>query len=583
MNDIQRDLNDVLAEVVQSLTANLDLSIVLMSILEALSKLIHFDSASIMLLEGDQLNPVANRSKFPAPGAPLTINIAELAHIKETISQRRPVRIDDTHTDSRWLRRAGNEAIRTWLGVPLVTNDIVIGLLNISHTQPRHFNDADVRIANAFAAFAAVALNNAALHHRLQTELAERQRAEAELHEERRRLAERVMEQTAALRAANHEMARIARMKNEFMAAMSHELRTPLNVIMSMTDLLREEAYGSVNRQQREALQRIDKGGKQLRSLINDVLDVARIESGSLHLEGRAIDVDALCRACLAQVDAAIKHQTITYTIEASLPQIVADELRLRQILLNMLSNAVKFTAEGGSIGLEVRRDDVHDCLSLSVWDTGIGIDAADLHRLFQPFVQLDGRLNRQYEGTGLGLTLIHRLTALHGGSLAIESHSGKGSRFTVRLPWIALINPSTPPRQTQNSHMEPERAVPAGTEAPLIQILTELEHTDDLLVRDLTAAGRRVAIILQGSDDVWMEEQPDLLVVTSHPPLQNTLETLQTIRSSSLRQNTPIIVAASLHLPGDREAILAAGAAGYAIKPLARQEFNRLFGVQTA
>lgn len=574
MNDAQHDLNDVLVEVVQSLTANLDLPIVLSTILEQLAKLIVFDSASIMLIEGDQLTPVARRSIFPVQGRPLSFRVSALAHVEETILQQRPVRIEDTRTDSRWLKRVENESIRAWLGVPLVANGAVIGMLNISHSQPGHFHDADLRIAGAFAAFAAVALNNAALHHRLQAELAERQRAEADLQEERRRLAERVMEQTAALRSANQDMARAARMKDEFMAAMSHELRTPLNVIMSMTDLLREEVYGTINQQQREALHRIDTGGKQLRSLINDVLDVARIESGSLHLEAHAVDIDAFCRTCLAQIDAAAKRQNVTYTIEASLPPIIGDELRLRQILLNLLSNAVKFTAEGGSIGLEVRRDEAHDCLALSVWDTGIGIDDADLHRLFQPFVQLDGSLSRQYEGTGLGLTLIHRLTALHGGSLAVESRKGEGSRFTVRLPWIALL---AAPAALQPA----QRSASPATAAPLVHILTGLEHTCDLLAHDLAASGRRVETIFQSSDEVWWEERPDILIVTDQPPLRNTLRKLQTISGSKLLKDIPVIVLASLHLPGDREAILAAGASEYAIKPLSRQEFNRIFGHQ--
>jgi len=452
MNRSQHNLDQVLLEVVQSLTAELDLPVVLSTILDQLARLVDYDSASIMLLDGEVLNPTVRRSVFSIHERSLTLHVAAVPHVYEAISQQRPVLINDTQSDSRWLRRTENERIRSWLGVPLIVSGHVIGLLNISHAEPGHFDSDSVRVANAFAAFAAVALNNAALFHRLQDELAKRANAETELQQERTLLAERVAEQTAALRLVNQEIARTSRMKDEFLAAMSHELRTPLNVIINMTDLLREQVFGEVTPGQQQALERVNKHSKHLLSLISDVLDVARIESGRLGLLAHDVDIDALCRACLLQINTEDKNLAVTYTIDDAQSRVVGDERRLRQILMNLLSNAVKFTGEGGAIGLEAAHDAEHDCLALTVWDTGIGIDATDLHRLFQPFVQLDSSLSRRYEGTGLGLTLVHRLTELHGGSLAIESSKGGGSRFTVRIPWVAVQKPepdkSVPPRR---------------------------------------------------------------------------------------------------------------------------------------
>ncbi|MFN3980053.1 MAG: ATP-binding protein [Caldilinea sp.] len=565
MNGSQQNLDRILLEVVQSLTAELDLPGLLSTILQQLAKLVSFDSASIMLLEGDQLELTARLSTFPTDKAPLKLKVIELAHIAEAIAQRHPVRIDDTTSDRRWRKREGNELIRSWLGVPLVADGLVIGLLNISHSAPGHFDSQSEQTASVFAAFAAVALHNAALHSRLQNELAERAHTEAELQEERARLAVRVAEQIAALRAVNQEMARTSRMKDEFLAAMSHELRTPLNVIISMTDLLREEVYGAINDRQLQALERIDRQSKQLLSLISDVLDVARIESGRLELLAQQIDVEAICRACVAQVDFSAKQQHFSLSIQPSLPKMIADERRLRQILTNLLSNAVKFTAKGGRLGLEVMQDDERNCLALTVWDTGIGIDENDLRRLFHPFVQLDGALSRQYEGTGLGLTLIHRLTALHGGSLTIESSKGEGSRFIVRIPFVAVLD-----------HDIAKRTSIAKPDAPTVLLVAGLEHADALLISDLRSTGFYVEITLQDAE-LQIDEAPDLVIVIGYPPLRHIVRTVKTLRANTLLADRPLIVLTTLQLPGYSEAILAAGATEYLVKPIGKQAFEQL------
>ncbi len=162
---------------------------------------------------------------------------------------------------------------------------------------------------------------------------------------------------------------------------------------------------------------------------------MARIESGKLHLIMQTVGLDEMCKASLVQVHPEAKALDVHYELAPAIPHITADERRLRQILLNLLSNAVKFTPELGAIGLEVSDLPANDAIAMTVWDTGIGISADDLRLLFQPFVQLDSSLARRYEGTGLGLTIVHRLAALHGGSLSVESRKGGGSRFTVRIP----------------------------------------------------------------------------------------------------------------------------------------------------
>ena len=256
---------------------------------------------------------------------------------------------------------------------------------------------------------------------------------------ERKHLEETLRRHSQQLSEANHELARASRLKDEFLANMSHELRTPLNGILGISESLHEEVYGPLNPRQHRAILDVEDCGRHLLDLINDILDVAKIEAGKVELELAAHEVEQVCQASHRLIkEAALKKLiSVAVVIDRSLRQLVADQRRLKQILVNLLSNAVKFTPQGGKIGLDVVGDRVKREVRFSVWDTGIGISPADQTRLFQPFLQLDSGLSRHYEGTGLGLVLVKRLTEMHGGALHIESEVGKGSRFTVVLPWI--------------------------------------------------------------------------------------------------------------------------------------------------
>ena len=558
------NLDDVLLEVAQSLTSRLDLPVVMPMILDHLARLVNYDSASIMLLADDELRPVAQRSVFPVNASPMSVRVSELRHLHDVVTARAPVLIEDTAEDPRWRRRPGSTAIRNWLGVPLIAEERIIGLLNISSAQPGRILTSDIQTVATFAAFASIALNNSAIHQQSISELAERERAELALSKERELLARRVQEQTASLRAANQEMARAARMKDEFLASMSHELRTPLNTIISMTDVLREEVYGTVNDRQRRALERVAESSKHLLSLISDILDVARVESGHLHLLVQKVAVDETCRAVLQQVDPDSKKLTVHYQADPALASVTVDGRRLRQILVNLLSNAVKFTPEGGAIGLEVSALDDADGFAISVWDTGIGVGIEDLRRLFQPFVQLDSSLTRQYEGTGLGLTIIHRLTALHGGCLSVESELQRGSRFVVRLPRqpVAPLTGEASEGRDKN---------------PEILVITGLEQASEQLVTQLHSAGCHVEVALYGTEGYIMGQRPDLIVINSHPPTSTMHAMIRSIAESAAHSHIPIAVAATIHLPGDEEAARDAGAELYRLKPLSAADIERL------
>lgn len=251
-------------------------------------------------------------------------------------------------------------------------------------------------------------------------------------------LEQRVAERTQALHIANAELRRANRLKDEFLAGMSHELRTPLNSILGLSESLQLGTYGQLNERQHTTLRYIEESGRHLLALINDILDVSKIEAGQMQLETGPVSVESVAQASLQFVrQSAFKKQIkVNLSIDSPLIPIEADERRLKQILVNLLNNAVKFTAEGGAIGLEVVADSDKQMTHFTVWDTGIGIAPEDMERLFQPFIQVDARLARSYTGTGLGLTLVQRMTEMHGGRVSVESEVGQGSRFIVSFPW---------------------------------------------------------------------------------------------------------------------------------------------------
>jgi signal transduction histidine kinase len=235
------------------------------------------------------------------------------------------------------------------------------------------------------------------------------------------------------------EMAEMAsRAKTEFLANMSHELRTPLNAIIGFAEVMHMELLGSIgNQQYRGYIGDIHDSARHLLGLINDILDVAKIEAGRVELTDSTIDVKGIFDA----VARLIRERTVRaevrleMAVQPGLPPLVADERKLKQILINLLSNSVKFTPAGGAIRMTAGLDPATGDLAITVADTGIGIAAADIPRVMEPFGQVDNPINRKFRGTGLGLPLTKGLVELHGGSFKLESAPGAGTTVTVRLP----------------------------------------------------------------------------------------------------------------------------------------------------
>ncbi len=386
-------------------------------------------------------------------------------------------------------------------------------------------------------------------------------------------LEQRVADRTAELSLANSELSRVMRSKDDFLSAMSHELRTPLNAVLGLSESLAEGVYGDMNAKQSQSINTIAESGHHLLSLINDLLDLAKIGAGKMELDLNSANVEDVCQASLRFVleQAQKKNLKIMLAMDNKSIMLTADERRLKQILVNLLSNAVKFTPDGGSVTLETKCDVNSECLMFSIRDTGIGIATEDLSRLFSPFTQLDSKLSRQYAGTGLGLALVLKLVELHGGSVAVESEIGKGSCFTVRIPCKGLENAirGGDKGAVASSESSPADILPSNT--PLILVADDNEINLMTVSVYLRANQLHVIQARDGLEAVKMVRQhaPSLVIMDIQMPLMDGLDAIAHLRADEKYAAMPIIALTSRAMVGDRERCIAVGANDYLSKPV--------------
>jgi signal transduction histidine kinase len=275
------------------------------------------------------------------------------------------------------------------------------------------------------------------------------------------RLEELVLQRTAELAAARDEAVRASRAKSNFLANMSHELRTPLNAVIGITEMLKDDAVEDNRTDLFEPLERIHRAGRHLLQLINDILDLSKIEAGKLELSIEEVELVSLLREAVTTAGplAAKNGNRLETRFGEELGRMRIDPMRLRQIVLNLLSNACKFTARGAvTIKASCKKGPGDsEWLAITVADTGIGMSPEQLGRLFQEFTQADASTTRKYGGTGLGLAISRELVRLMGGDIAVESELGKGSRFTVRIPaWTAASTHGQQHRQRPRPQRSP-------------------------------------------------------------------------------------------------------------------------------
>jgi signal transduction histidine kinase len=319
---------------------------------------------------------------------------------------REPVQIPDIAAEGAYesrIRRAMLAAgTRSVLAIPLLHEDRLVGGLVVTRRAPGEFTDDVVELLKTFATQSALAIQNARLFRELEIK--------------------------------SRELEVASQHKSEFLANMSHELRTPLNAIIGFSEVLSDRMFGDLNEKQEEYLKDIYASGTHLLSLINDILDLSKIEAGRMELELTDFDLPTALDNALMLVRERAGRRSITLhmAVDAQLGQVRADERKIRQVVLNLLSNAIKFTPEGGRIEVgAVPRDGF---VEVSVSDTGVGIAPEDQEAVFEEFRQV-GTAEKKAEGTGLGLTLCRKFVELHGGRIWVTSQVGVGSTFTFTIP----------------------------------------------------------------------------------------------------------------------------------------------------
>ena len=378
-------------------------------IAESAVQLCRAQFCAVLRLDGDLLYLVAHRGLsgagldayrrvFPTPVSSGTV-------AGRSLLDRAVVQIPDVYADPDYGYKSVALAtpFRAIFGVPLLREGQPLGSIAVSRTEPGPLSEKEVEVLKTFADQAVIAIENVRLFNEIQ-------------------------EKSLQLELAN-------RHKSEFLSNMSHELRTPLNAIIGFSEVLLERMFGEMNEKQEDYLKDIHSSGQHLLSLINDILDLAKVEAGRMELNLTRFDLPSAIENALVLIrERAMRHGiALSVEVDPQLSELNADERKLKQILLNLLSNAVKFTPEGGRITVSARLTD--GMVEIAVSDTGIGIASEDHAAVFEEFKQVGTDYTRKAEGTGLGLALTRKLVKLHGGEMRLESEPGKGSTFAFTLP----------------------------------------------------------------------------------------------------------------------------------------------------
>jgi signal transduction histidine kinase len=514
--------------------ATSDLDAVLETVVDSARRLCRADIALIFLLEGDAYRlaiasgPLTEEDRAYLAQHPLAQDRGTLAG--RVGLERRPQQIADVLADPEYgrldIQRHGG--FRTTMGVPMLLDGEVVGVLVVWRTQVDPFSERATELLTTFAAQAAIAIRSVDLVN--------------------------------ALKARTAEVEVASRHKSEFLASMSHELRTPLNAVIGFSEVLLERMFGDLNDRQEEYLRDIWSSGKHLLELLNEILDLSKVEAGQMTLEPTEFSLQEALGHGLALVRERAARHGIRLGLEVA-PEVGlvrADELRIKQVIVNLLSNAVKFTPDGGRVEVRARTEGSE--VLVTVADTGTGVAAADRERIFESFQQ-GGRRASTTEGTGLGLTLSKRIVELHGGRIWIESELGVGSTFGFAIP------AGVPAPAAGAVADDPGRADGKGT----VVVIDDDRRSIDLLTVYLEAAGLRVVSASDGRRGVELIRalKPAIVVLDILLPGLDGWQVLESLKADPATAAIPVVVVSILD---ERGRGLALGAAEYLVKPVSRE-----------
>jgi GAF domain-containing protein/CheY-like chemotaxis protein len=516
-----------------------DLQTVLDTLVESAARLCEADMATIVRLQGAVYQHAASCGLTPEihehmktfEFIPGRSTVAGRAALTRDVVQVTDVLADPEYVLGEAVKKMG---ARTILGVPLLREGVPIGIIILIRRAVRRFTDRQIELATSFADQAVIAIENVRLFDEIQDK--NRQLEEASQH------------------------------KSQFLASMSHELRTPLNAIIGLTEMMATNAKRFGTEKATEPLNRVHRAGTHLLGLINQVLDLSKIEAGKLELSPEQVSLAPLIDEVIGTARHLAEQNKNRLMVEApeQLGSLLVDPMRLRQILLNLLSNACKFTKEG-QVTLSAKKiGNGQGAFEFAVADTGIGMTAEQMGKLFQEFSQAEASTARRFGGTGLGLAITRRLARMMGGDVTVASEHGKGSVFTLRLP----AKPDATESKIADVHGQPR--------GDCVLVIDDDATARELIADTLQGAGYTVATAAGGIEGLRLAKELTPIAITldvSMPDLDGWA-VLAALRQDSELAEIPVIMVTILD---EQRRAAALGAAGYLTKPIDRERLRRM------
>jgi signal transduction histidine kinase/Na+/proline symporter/DNA-binding response OmpR family regulator len=592
----------VLYDASRLVASSMDIDQVMGNILDLLVDKFKVDNCSIRLLDADGMLRIKHQRGL----RPEFVKTAERRPTMECYSGEcfltgKVIYLPDAGKISKPLSTnlITKQGIKSFVQAPIISEHEIVGVLTASSTKEKgYFSDKFINLFETIAQQLGVAIESTRLYAKL-----------AKFNKELGlKVAERTIElerKSMELEEANKELKVLDQLKSEFLANMSHELRTPMNSIIGYTQLLLDGVDGPINDDQKESMEKVERNAEHLLSLINDILDLSKIEAGKLVLELKPLSLEVVVNDTVDTILPLVedKQQKLVVDVADNLPQIMADVDKLRQILINLLNNAIKFTSRNGIITLNADLwqeappaglDPKKNYLLISVKDTGIGIKKEDLDRLFGEFVQLDASASRKYGGTGLGLSITKRLVEMHHGAIWVESEYGKGSTFSLVIPFAESLPAEMVRKMTKKQVID----TPVAGEVFNAEVVTGLA---DKLKESKQKANKMIVTVASDPDrsrtiqrylgdagftavpSFGLEEalakivevKPFLLVLGLDFYLSRGWQLIQGLKDNQELDGIPIII---VSLQNKNEGIII-GPDGYFIKPLNKNDIALQIG----